>query len=53
MITTKGWDVKFLWKDESNNWIPLVEIKESNTIEVAEAAISFKHDRGTVFNLWV
>ena len=28
VITTKAWDVKFLWKDKSTNWIPLVEIKE-------------------------
>ena len=21
MITTKGWDVKVLWKDKSTNWI--------------------------------
>ena len=39
VITTKGWDVKVIWKDKSTTWITLSEIKESNTIEVSEAAI--------------
>ena len=53
VITTKDWGVTFLWKDKSTIWIPLAEIKESNPIEVAEDAISFKHDRETAFNWWV
>ena len=53
MITNKGWDVKVCLKDKSNNSIPLDEIKESNPIEFAEAAISFKHDREPSFNWWV
>ena len=53
MITTKGWDVNVLWRDKYTNWIPLDEIKESNTIEVAEAAIAFKNDREPTFSWWV
>ena len=53
VITTKFWDVKVLWKDKPTNWIPLAKIKESNTIEVDEAAIHFKHDREPAFNWWV
>ena len=53
MITTKGWDVKVLWKDKFTNWIPLAEIKESNQIVVAEDAILFKHNMGNEFNWWV
>ena len=53
VITTKGWDVKFCWKDRSTNWIPLAEIKESNPIGFAKAAISFKHDSTPAFNWWV
>ena len=53
LITTKGCDVNVFWKDKYTNWIPLVEIKESNPIEVAEAATAFKHDREPAFNWWV
>ena len=50
VITTKGWDLKVCCRDKSTNWIPLAEIKESNPIEVAEAALEFKHDREPEFN---
>ena len=40
VVTTKGWDVKVRWTDKSTDWVPLTEIKESNPIEVAEAAIA-------------
>ena len=53
MITTKYWHVKVRWKDKSTNWIPLAEIKGSNPIEVAGAAISFNNDREPAFNSWV
>ena len=53
VITTKGWNFKVSWKDKSTNWIPLSEIKESNTIELVEAAIEFKHDREPALNWWV
>ena len=35
VITTKGWELKILWKDGTSTWIPLKDIKESNPIEVA------------------
>ena len=53
VITTKGWDVKIYQKYKYTNCIPLAEIKKSNPTEVSEAAIEFKHDRGTAFNWWV
>ena len=53
MITTKVWDVKVLLKDKSTNCITLVEVKESNPIEVAESSIAFKHDREPAFNCCV
>ena len=34
--TTKGWDFPVNWKDGTQSWIPLKDIKESNPIEVAE-----------------
>ena len=53
MITTKSWYVKVFWKDKPTYWIPISEIKESNPIEVFEAAIAFKHVREPAFNWWV
>ena len=53
VITTKGWDVKVRWTDKSTDWIPLTEIKESNPIEVAEAAIAFNINKEPAFNWWV
>ena len=46
----KGWYVKVCRKDKYTNWILFAEIKESNPIEVAESAISFKNGRGPAFN---
>ena len=53
VITTKGWDVQIRWKDQSTNWVPLSEVKESNPIEVAEAAIAHGVAREPAFNWWV
>ena len=40
MITTKGWDMLVRWKDGSQSWIPLKDVKESNPLETADYAIS-------------
>ena len=34
--TTKGWEFLCLWKDKSQDWIPLKDLKECNPIEVTE-----------------
>ena len=36
--TTIGWDFLVKWKDGSENWIPLKDLKESNPVEVVEYA---------------
>ena len=38
IVTTKGWDELVKWKDQSTNWVPISLAKESNPVEVAEAA---------------
>ena len=38
-ITTKGWEINIRWKDGSESWIPMNEIKESNPLEVVEYSI--------------
>lgn len=36
--TAAGWDLEVEWKDGSTSWLPLRELKETNTVEVAEYA---------------
>ena len=51
--TTVGWDIQVLWKDQSTQWIPLREIKESNPVEVAEYAVAERIDEEPAFKWWV
>jgi hypothetical protein len=37
---TRGWQLLCQWKDRSSRWVPLVELKQSNPIELAEYAIA-------------
>jgi hypothetical protein len=37
---TRGWQLLYQWKDGSSSWIPLVELKQSNPIILAEYAIA-------------
>ena len=34
--TTKGWFFEVMWKDGTNSWVPLKEIKENHSIETTE-----------------
>jgi hypothetical protein len=36
--TTQGWKLLFRWKDGSETWVPLKDLKGSHPIEVAEFA---------------
>ena len=38
VITTKGWEFKVLFVDQSTGWLPLSALKESNQVELAEFA---------------
>ena len=38
--TTKGWFFQVQWKDGTDSWIPLKELKESHPVQVAEYAQS-------------
>lgn len=35
-ITTRGWALLVVWRDGQQSWVPLKDIKESYSIEVAE-----------------
>lgn len=51
--TTKGWKLLVKWKDESESWIPLKDMKESHPVEVAEYAKSRGIDNEAAFAWWV
>lgn len=51
--TTKGWDMLVKWKDDSQSWIPLKDVKESNPLETAEYAVSHCIDTEPAFAWWV
>ena len=36
--STAGWQLQVQWKDKSESWIPLKDLKESHPVEVAEYA---------------
>lgn len=39
-ITTKGWKIVVEMNDGSEKWVPLKNLKELNTLQVAEYAIT-------------
>ena len=53
IITTKGWDLRIRWKDESTSWIPLKELKSSNPVKVAEYVAANKLEKEPAFAWWI
>ena len=51
--TTIGWDLCVLWKDGTQQWIGLKDLKESNPVEVAEYAKANGIDDEPAFKWWV
>ena len=51
--TTKGWELKIEWADNSCSWMPLVDIKEAVPVEVSEYAKANKIDTEPAFAWWV
>ena len=51
--TTKGWNLLVIWEDQSNTWIPLKDLKESNPVEVAEFLIAWCIEDEPTFCWWV
>ena len=51
--TTKGLDVVCLWRDESLTWAPLKDLKESNTVDIAEYVVGNKISEEPAFSRWV
>ena len=51
--TTQGWKLLIKWKDGSESWIPLKDMKESHPVEVAEYAKARCIDDEPAFAWWV
>ena len=51
--TTIGWELLVAWRDGSESWIPLNEMKQSNPIEVAEFAVAQNIQDEPAFSWWV
>jgi hypothetical protein len=51
--TTRGWKLLCQWKDESTSWVSLVDLKDSNPVELAEYAVANKIDQEPAFRWWV
>jgi len=51
--STAGWKLQILWKDKSESWVHLKDIKESHPIEVAEYARACGIDNEPAFAWWV
>jgi hypothetical protein len=51
--TTRGWQLLCQWKDGSSSWVPLVELKQSNPIELAEYAIANQIHEEPAFKWWI
>ena len=53
VITTEGWEMNIRWKDGTESWIPMNEVKESNPLELAEYATACKISTEPAFAWWV
>ena len=51
--TTAGWKLLVKWKDQSESWVKLSELKESHPVETAEFAKSRGIDDESAFVWWV
>jgi hypothetical protein len=52
-ITTQGWRLLVEWKDGTSSWVPLVDLKQSFPIQVAEYAVNNKISDEPAFKWWV
>ena len=52
-ITTKNWEFLVSWKDGTQSWVRLADIKDSFPIEVAEYAVANQISDEPAFVWWV
>ena len=53
VVTTRGWELCVEWKDGTQSWIPLKDVKNTNPIMAAEYAIAKGIQREPAFAWWV
>ena len=51
--TTAGWEVHIKWRDGASSWLPMVEVKDSNPIELAEYVTAHGLADEEAFAWWV
>ena len=51
--TTKGWKLLVKWKDGSESWVKLTDIKEAQPVDLAEYAKARGIDQEPAFAWWV
>jgi Reverse transcriptase (RNA-dependent DNA polymerase) len=51
--TTKGWEFLMKWKDGSETWVPLKDVKESFPMQVAEFSVQVRIQDEPAFAWWV
>ena len=51
--TTKGWSLCVEWKDGSQSWVPLKDMKEAYPVQVAEYAVGNQIHTEPAFDWWV
>ena len=52
-ITTKGWKFLIRWKDGVQSWVPLLDLKESYPVQLAEYAKLCEIENESDFAWWV
>ena len=51
--TTTRWDIEIKWRDGSTLWLPMKEVKATNSVELAEYAVENWTDDEPAFDWWV
>ena len=51
-VTTKGWELMTAWKDGTQSWVQLADVKESHPVETAQCASDDKLLDEPAFAWW-
>ncbi len=51
--TTSSWDIEIEWMDNTTSWLPLKEVKATDSVELAEYAVKNQIDTEPAFDWWV
>ncbi|KAL7581422.1 hypothetical protein ACA910_022004 [Epithemia clementina (nom. ined.)] len=51
--TTAGWEVEIEWREGFTSWLPMKEVKATNSVELAEYAVANRIDHEPAFDWWV